>query len=74
MNTKLEIAGINLTIAGVFLLASRLINIIPILYNWYPEDIITAAKLSLVLAILGFIILITAGRNLVKASEQFLSQ
>lgn len=69
MNTKLKTAGVNLTIAGAFLIASRLTTIIPIVDEWYPEDIITAAKLSLVFALIGFIILITAGRNLVNASE-----
>ena len=69
MNTKLKTAGVNLTIAGAFLIASRMTTIIPIVYEWSPDEIVTAAKLSLVFAIIGFIILITAGRNLVKASE-----
>ena len=69
MNTKLKTAGVNLTIAGAFLIASRMTTIIPIVYEWSQDEIVTAAKLSLVFAIIGFIILITAGRNLVKASE-----
>lgn len=69
MNTKLKTAGVNLTNAGVFIIASRMTTIIPIVYEWSQDEIVTAAKLSLVFAIIGFIILITAGRNLVKASE-----
>ena len=69
MNTNLKSAGVNLIIAGVLLLASRLISIIPIVDKWYQEDIIAAAKFSLALAIIGFIVLIVAGSKLIKASE-----
>ncbi|AOR28491.1 hypothetical protein FORMB_14490 [Formosa sp. Hel1_33_131] len=69
MNSRLKTAGVNFTIAGTLLLASRMARILPILYNWHPEDIVTAAEVSLVFCILGFIILITAGSNLIKASK-----
>ena len=69
MNTKLKTAGVNLTIAGTLLLASRMATILPVLYNWHPVDIVTATEISLMFSILGFIILITAGSNLIKASK-----
>lgn len=69
MNFKLKAAGVNLTIAGTLLLVSRVIISLTVLYNWHPENIITATETSLVLSIIGFIILITVGSNLIKASE-----
>lgn len=69
MNFKLKIAGINLTISGTLLLVSHIITSLSVLYNWHPENIILATEISLVLFIVGFIILITVGSNLIKASE-----
>lgn len=69
MNFKLKIAGVNLTIAGTLLLVSNMITSLPVIYNWHPENIIKATEISLVLSIIGFIILITIGSNLIKASE-----
>ena len=69
MNFKLKIAGVNLTISGTLLLVSHMITSLPVLYNWHPENIILATEISLVLFIVGFIILITVGSNLIKASE-----
>tara|TARA_B110000003_G_scaffold73479_1_gene74894 strand:+ start:13260 stop:13469 length:210 start_codon:yes stop_codon:yes gene_type:complete len=69
MKIKIKQAGNSLIFAGIFLLASRLASIIPVLDNWYPEDIVSAAKFSMVLAVVGFIILIIAGVNLVKSSK-----
>ncbi len=69
MNFKLKIAGVNLTISGTLLLVSHIITSLSVLYNWHPENIILATEISLVLFIVGFIILITVGSNLIKASE-----
>lgn len=69
MEIKIKQAGKNLIFAGILLLASRLASIIPVLDNWYPEDLASAFKFSVALAVLGFIILIMAGVNLVNSSK-----
>jgi len=69
MNVELKKSGNSLIIAGIFLLVSRLATIIPLLDNWYPKDTVSAAKFSMVFAVIGFVILIIAGVNLVKSSK-----
>lgn len=69
MNYEIKKSGNSLILAGVFLLFSNLAIIIPMLDSWYPKDIISAAKLSAFLAVIGFISLIVAGISLAKSQE-----